>query len=617
MGWLEQLLQRWTGGSAVYDDRDFYDGLNDGAHIGLFWAWVLQRQTLVATAASLAPKLQQLERHEPELDFATLLEDRKLTQLDLNDEGNAFARAYYDHYLDDYADTLDDETLREASWEHFAVVCALLDGRYGAWVAEGRPRRAPRGGQPKRVALPEVPAAAALAALRRLDRLGSHRLGRQAARVLDALRRHAADDRLRAALLDVARHGRWPSATTAARAIAQRFDRESVMEALLALEQSFARWQLPRVEQLRELLRDLSRARAWQPARDLAEGVQRCVARDLLPDGHLKIAEAWRGYKVRDELEEQFCRAALAREVISPRLAARVDSPRLDAAVRARLALPACIHLADTLRARSFEHGAPILFARLDQLAKEGLSLDEGEGGHMVALAAARWHEWLDSLSGDEEAGWTAMILISALDGLQQKGADRVCGRAEFRELRARTLTFQGNVQYPFRMQLGHELRRLGGLTREGISLDEGIGQERLASVVTRWRDWIATLKDGDPDQNDVLCRDLDDTYEAYAESSARLRPEIQRLWEQLVDFATKDPRRDEVSVRLLRALWQKQPFSDALIADAAVWYRSADIPNRRIIDRFLLRAPGQTPSGHADSIRKILQAANAAAASS
>jgi len=75
--------------------------------------------------------------------------DGKFTSEDLNDEGNAFAEAYYEHgYFDDYDEVLDVKSLEsvyhvENSWENFDKVAALLDLRFQRWKSgELPPRRA-------------------------------------------------------------------------------------------------------------------------------------------------------------------------------------------------------------------------------------------------------------------------------------------------------------------------------------------------------------------------------------------------------------------------------------------------------------------------------------------
>jgi len=69
----------------------------------------------------------------------------KFTNDDLNDEGNAFAQAYYDlktgKYLADYESTLG-EDLEELyfvrdSWENFDRLKPVLDRRFKEWKARG------------------------------------------------------------------------------------------------------------------------------------------------------------------------------------------------------------------------------------------------------------------------------------------------------------------------------------------------------------------------------------------------------------------------------------------------------------------------------------------------
>jgi hypothetical protein len=130
-----------------YDDASWHYGGNFPAglppehgatHIGMFLGWAIQRDLV-----------GELHRGEPDTaidldrvrhrqfhprDFLLNWCDEKLTDDDLNDQGNAFAAAYYqDHYLDDWAELFPDNYRVDDSWETFDRIAAVLDRRFAAW----------------------------------------------------------------------------------------------------------------------------------------------------------------------------------------------------------------------------------------------------------------------------------------------------------------------------------------------------------------------------------------------------------------------------------------------------------------------------------------------------
>lgn len=135
-----------------YDDAswhyggDFPDDLPDEAgatHTGMFVAWAL----LAGLAGELhvddfAEDLEALKRREitPGAYFLRCC-DGKFTDEDLNDEGNAFAAAYFEfetgQYLADYERTLAGElptTYHVAdTWENFDQLRPILDQRLREW----------------------------------------------------------------------------------------------------------------------------------------------------------------------------------------------------------------------------------------------------------------------------------------------------------------------------------------------------------------------------------------------------------------------------------------------------------------------------------------------------
>ncbi len=135
-----------------YDDAswhyggDFPDDLPDEAgatHIGMFLAWAL----LAGLAGELhfddfAEDLETLRRREI-TPGAYLLRccDGKFTDEDLNEDGNAFAAAYFQfetgQYLADYERTLAGKlptTYHVAdTWENFDRLRPILDQRFREW----------------------------------------------------------------------------------------------------------------------------------------------------------------------------------------------------------------------------------------------------------------------------------------------------------------------------------------------------------------------------------------------------------------------------------------------------------------------------------------------------
>lgn len=118
-----------------------------GTHVGMFLAWAATAHLIGELHADESPddlrKLRDREITGCQFLFAAC--DEKLTEEDLNEEGNAFAKDYYatDRYLDDYADVLGDdlESLYhvEDSWENFDRLKPILDRRLAAW-RRGRSR---------------------------------------------------------------------------------------------------------------------------------------------------------------------------------------------------------------------------------------------------------------------------------------------------------------------------------------------------------------------------------------------------------------------------------------------------------------------------------------------
>jgi hypothetical protein len=138
----------------AYDRADWHYGgnyppdlppENGGTHIGMFLAWAITRglegdihhEDAVSQAALAAVR----ERRMTGREFLFKQCDEKFCDVDLSEEGNAFARSYYatDRYLEDYAATLgrDVPTLYhvEDAWKNFDKLSRVLDQRYREWKA--------------------------------------------------------------------------------------------------------------------------------------------------------------------------------------------------------------------------------------------------------------------------------------------------------------------------------------------------------------------------------------------------------------------------------------------------------------------------------------------------
>ncbi|CAA9195920.1 DUF7832 domain-containing protein [Flavobacterium collinsii] len=150
---------------AKYDDAswhyggDYPDGLPDenaSTHIGMFLTWCIDHDLLSE---------EHLEGSEEEIDAVKNREltgaeflisncDEKFTQYDLNDIGNAFAKAYYEDesnfakkfgaYCDDYAKHFDKEAEKkgfeyesfyhvENTWENYNSLKPIIDSRFEQW----------------------------------------------------------------------------------------------------------------------------------------------------------------------------------------------------------------------------------------------------------------------------------------------------------------------------------------------------------------------------------------------------------------------------------------------------------------------------------------------------
>ena len=116
-----------------------------GTHTGMFLAWALLSGLGGELHVDECPEdLEQLTLRTvtPGAFFMSAC-DGKLTDEDLNDEGNAFASEYYvfetGKYLLDYGTTLGGDLPSlyhvEDTWENFEQIKRVIDERFRAWKA--------------------------------------------------------------------------------------------------------------------------------------------------------------------------------------------------------------------------------------------------------------------------------------------------------------------------------------------------------------------------------------------------------------------------------------------------------------------------------------------------
>jgi hypothetical protein len=142
----------------TYDRADWHYGgeypadlppENGSTQIGMFLAWAIMRG-LQGTFhdKNSVPELAAVRGREMTGgEFLRQMCDEKFTEMDLNDEGNAFARDYYItdkgvNYFADYRDTLGRDLPSqyhvEDSWENFDKLAPVLDARLEEWRGQRR-----------------------------------------------------------------------------------------------------------------------------------------------------------------------------------------------------------------------------------------------------------------------------------------------------------------------------------------------------------------------------------------------------------------------------------------------------------------------------------------------
>ena len=144
-----------------YDDAswhyggDFPEDLPEEAgatHIGIFLAWMILNGLASDELLEEVEESVTALRDRKTTGAAILMNDldEKLSDADFNDEGNAFAIAYYQgenddsKYVDDYLEAVgvDMESLYSVpdTWKSYDAVAELADKRFAAWKKAGRPK---------------------------------------------------------------------------------------------------------------------------------------------------------------------------------------------------------------------------------------------------------------------------------------------------------------------------------------------------------------------------------------------------------------------------------------------------------------------------------------------
>jgi hypothetical protein len=117
---------------------------NGGTHIGIYLAWIINRELGSKELAKLGAETYQkvLRREATGRDLLfTELDEKFFPQL-LNAEGGAFTRDYYEtnEYINDYDVVLGGELESlyhvQDTWENYDRMAVRLDERLAAWRSE-------------------------------------------------------------------------------------------------------------------------------------------------------------------------------------------------------------------------------------------------------------------------------------------------------------------------------------------------------------------------------------------------------------------------------------------------------------------------------------------------
>lgn len=130
---------------------DFPEGLpeeNGGTHIGMFLAWAIETKLIgeFHQEESEESIRQILKREITGREFLEDMCDEKFWEEDLNEEGNNFAKAYYEEdtsfgdkfssYMEDYSTLFKKyETVYhvEDTWVNYDLIKPIIDQRFKQW----------------------------------------------------------------------------------------------------------------------------------------------------------------------------------------------------------------------------------------------------------------------------------------------------------------------------------------------------------------------------------------------------------------------------------------------------------------------------------------------------
>ncbi len=118
---------------------------NGGTHIGMFLAWVVNNNLESDLHHEYAESsLNAVKNHEMTgREFLEIECDEKFSDVDLSDEGNAFADYYYESnlYITDYEKALAMELPSlyhvENTWDNYDKIAKLIDQKYEQWKNQG------------------------------------------------------------------------------------------------------------------------------------------------------------------------------------------------------------------------------------------------------------------------------------------------------------------------------------------------------------------------------------------------------------------------------------------------------------------------------------------------
>jgi hypothetical protein len=134
----------------AYDRADWhYDGdypkelpdSNGGTHIGMFLAWAINNKLISDFHLNESKQSidNVLQRKNTGREFLEIECDGKFTDEELNEEGNAFTKYYYESnmYFDDYCDSLGNELETmyhvEDTWLNYDIISKKIQNQYENW----------------------------------------------------------------------------------------------------------------------------------------------------------------------------------------------------------------------------------------------------------------------------------------------------------------------------------------------------------------------------------------------------------------------------------------------------------------------------------------------------